>query len=390
MKVFDRRERFDQDPPLIKLAINGKFLEATAGRSGVYRVAYELLNALDKLLSNDPVFAATTRCCVVVSKKVELDFELKNIALCKTDLFGAELKGNIWEQLVLPWKVKGHILLNLCNVGPVLRRNAYTMMHDAQVRAFPESYSRAFRYWYQFAQPLLAKINKGVLTVSYYSRNELTRYKIAPTERIHVIHNGCDHVLRIQPNVEVVKRFNLLRNQYVVALSNTQAHKNIGVLFKAFNLEAMRKHTLVLFGAANRVDFERLGYIVPSNVKFIGKITDEELYGLLIDATALAFPSLTEGFGLPPLEAMVLGCPVVIAPCGALSEVCGDSALIADPNDANEWAAQLARLYKDPEYAAYVGEAGRAHAKSFTWEKAAKQLLILIATDARIGESLKN
>jgi glycosyltransferase involved in cell wall biosynthesis len=365
----------------LRIAINGKFLGSSSGRSGVYRVAYEIIHAIDALLSADPALASTLDFCVILPNNAVVDTDLKSIRLIKSTGLFSKVNGNAWEQTALPWLARKNVLLSLCNIGPIAFKNAYTMMHDAQVHAFPMSYSRAFRLWYRFAQPWLAKINRRVLTVSDYSRQELELYGVASKDHIAVIHNGCDHVLRVEADRTIVERNELTAKSYVVALSNTQAHKNIGVLLQAFQLEPMRNRVLVLFGSAGRSDFEKLGYSVPSNVKFIGRINDSELYGLLSEAMALAFPSLTEGFGLPPLEAMVLGCPVVIAPCGALLEVCGAAALRADPHDALAWANQISRLYDDPEYAACVAANGLEHAKLFTWKKAALKLIKIISSE---------
>ena len=386
------QEKASHKWPKLKLAINGKFLGSSSGRSGVYRVAYEIVQALDRLISESQEISALVSCSIFVPANAECNIELKSIELHrpgKVAGFVGDIAGDtVWEQFLLPYLAKGHTLLNLCNVGPVLFRNAYTIIHDAQVRAFPASYSHAFRTWYSFLQPKLAKYNIGIITVSDYSRKELSRYKVALEADVHVIHNGCDHILKVVPDSDVWKRFELTKKQYVVALANCQAHKNIGILFKAFAEKSLGDVTLVLFGSAERSDFERLGHVVPSNVKFVGRISDQELCGLLSDAIALAFPSLTEGFGLPPLEAMLLGCPVVAAPCGALMEVCGDGALWAAPDDALAWRDQIVRLYKEPDYADSAVCAGRTQAGLFTWDIAARHLLTLICKNLPADRSV--
>ena len=126
-----------------------------------------------------------------------------------------------------------------------------------------------------------------------------------------------------------------------------------------------------------------LGEGMP-NVRFLGRISDAELKGLLENASAFACPSLTEGFGLMPLEAMALGCPAVIAPCGALPEVCGDAALIADPHSPGDWAAQLAKLRSDEEAAADYSARGKDRARLFSWDHSARALLdVLTESDMK-------
>ena len=374
---------------IARLVINGKFLAPSTSRSGVHRVAHEMLVALDAVLVENPALARAISCRVVVPAGQDNKLQLSRIRFESDDTSIAmsplrrKVRGVLWEQLALPRRAKGDTLISLCNIGPVSHRNAFTMVHDAQVYSSPDSYSLAFRTWYRFILPLLGKRNRGLLTVSGYSRQQLDRFGVAVAARISVVHNGCDHVLRLVPSAAKVESSGLAGTHYVVALANSQPHKNVAVLLKAFQLPELRDVTLALFGSAKREDFERQGHVVPSNVQFLGFVSDEELAGLLQQATALAFPSTTEGFGLPPLEAMALGCPTVVAPCGALREVCGDAPLWAEPHDPIEWATQISKLFKGDAVRANVQRLGLAQAAKFTWKKAAHRLLEVV-----IGKSL--
>ena len=366
------------------LVINGKFLQRSTSRSGVYRVARELLVALDKVFAKNPALANAMACRVIVPGGQGTDLQLARIEV-EVDRGSSEMRplmrrlyGALWEQLVLPRRAKANVLINLCNMGPVLHRDAFTMVHDAQVYTSPASYSRAFRTWYRLMLPWLGKRNRALLTVSEFSRKQLDAYGVADAARIEVIYNGCDHVLRLVPDLAKADAAGLAGKRYVVALANIQLHKNIGVLLKAFQQPELRDMTLVLFGPAQREDFESRGHAVPPNVEFLGFVSDEELAGLLQRAAALAFPSTTEGFGLPPLEAMALGCPTVVAPCGALPEVCGDASLWADADDVDRWVAQIVRLRDDDVLRADMKRRGRSQAAKFTWDKAARRLLEVV------------
>ena len=366
------------------LVINGKFLQRSTSRSGVYRVARELLVALDKVFAKNPALANAMACRVIVPGGQGTDLQLARIEVevdrgsSKMRPLMRRLYGALWEQLVLPRRAKANVLINLCNMGPVLHRDAFTMVHDAQVYTSPASYSRAFRTWYRLMLPWLGKRNRALLTVSEFSRKQLDAYGVADAARIEVIYNGCDHVLRLVPDLAKADAAGLAGKRYVVALANIQLHKNIGVLLKAFQQPELRDMTLVLFGPAQREDFESRGHAVPPNVEFLGFVSDEELAGLLQRAAALAFPSTTEGFGLPPLEAMALGCPTVVAPCGALPEVCGDASLWADADDVDRWVAQIVRLRDDDVLRADMKRRGRSQAAKFTWDKAARRLLEVV------------
>jgi glycosyltransferase involved in cell wall biosynthesis len=284
-----------------------------------------------------------------------------------------------WEQLELPLRARGRLTVNLCNLGPLASRNAVTMIHDAQVYLTPGSYTPAFRLWYRACLPALGRRSRLVLTVSNYSRDQLVRFRLAPAERITVIHNGADHILRPAGDPRALGRFGLPVRAFACAQASTQDHKNIGLLLRAFADPALRKTTLVLIGAATAADFRARGHVIPPNVVFTGRITDAELRGLLEDALCYLCPSLTEGFGLPPLEAMLLGTPAIVAPEGALPEICDAAALYADARDPAAWVARIQDLARLPALWQSRSRAGRARAATFTWRRAATALLATLA-----------
>ncbi len=284
------------------------------------------------------------------------------------------MTGIPWEQITLPLTKRKGTLLNLCNIGPVLAGDALTMIHDVQVHISPASYSRGFRWWYHLTQPILARRNRKILTVSEFSRGEIARTGLCPAERIAVVHNGVDHVLRAEPRNEVIDRLALRGKPFVLGLANTQEHKNIAVLLAAFAQEELAGVQLVLFGGAGRDAFAAAGLALPANVLFAGRVDDGELRALMEHALCLAFPSTTEGFGLPPLEAMLLGCPAIIAPCGALPEVCGDAAVHVGPSDVAGWATAIRNFSDDPDLRGKYSVKGQVHASEFTWARAGRQL----------------
>lgn len=350
-----------------RFIINGKFLRAPM--TGVHRVAAELARGLAQLQdSGDPLVAG-------------MAFELwhphdardpQALGLPTRRL--GPLTSIPWEQLTLPLGKGKATLVNLCNIGPALARDAVTMIHDTQVYQTPESYSRGFRAWYHFIQPAFAARHRRILTVSEFSRGEIARIGLAPLSRIGVVHNGVDHILRDAADAGIVARLGLASRRFVVALASTQAHKNIAVLLKAFARPELAGLTLVLVGSADRAAFAAAGMAAPEGVVFAGRVSDAELRGLYEAALALAFPSTTEGFGLPPLEAMLVGCPAVVAPCGALPEVCDSAADFVPPHDDAAWAAALVRLAEAPALWASRSEQGRNHAATISWATAARKL----------------
>ncbi len=350
------------------LQLNGKFLAAAP--TGVHRVAEELGNALaDLIAEGHPAVQGLT---------LEVLVPRDGMARAGAMRMPARLLGPLvhipWEQLTLPLRRGRGLLLNLCNIGPMLSRDAVTMIHDVQVLLSPESYRPAFRAWYRLVQPIIARRHRLILTVSEYSRQQIIRAGLAPASKVAVIHNGVDHVLAVASEPGIAARLGLASGRYVVGLANTQAHKNIGVLLQAFADPALAACTLVLFGSADRAAFIAAGHAVPDNVVFAGRISDGELRGLIEQALCLAFPSTTEGFGLPPLEAMRLGCPAVVAPCGALPEVCGEAALYAAADSPADWTVTIERLARDPELCRDLADQGQIHAEKYSWRNAALTL----------------
>jgi len=342
------------------LLFNGKFLSAPP--TGVHRVAEELIRAVDRRIgAGEEVDAA-----LLHPRDAARSLPLSHIPHRQI----GKLTGQAWGQADLPRLAGPGTLVNLCNLGPVMRRDAVTMIHDAQVNEAPLSYSPAFRTYYKAVQPILAKRHKAILTVSDYARRALSWHGVA--DEAHVIPNGCDHVHRFPADPDAVAEAGLEEGRFVLALASTQSHKNIETLIEAFRAPPLAHLTLALFGGADPVG--AFGHL-PPNVRLLGRISDEALFSLMAAATAFACPSRTEGFGLPPAEAMALGCPVIVAPNGALPEVCGDAAIYAEPDNPAEWAQALVMLTSRPDLRRDMALRGRNRTATMTWDAAAANLL---------------
>ena len=142
---------------------------------------------------------------------------------------------------------------------------------------------------------------------------------------------------------------------------------------------------LVIAGGGNSKIFSEAKISPGHGVRALGRVSDSQLKSLYENALALTFPSLTEGFGLPPLEAMLCGCPVIATNAGATPEVCGNAAIYVDPKNAEQWTAVMIQLANDDTMRNALREKGFIQAKLYTWRRSAMQLLTIVA---QISENL--
>ena len=334
------------------LAINGRFL--TRPPTGVDRTAYELTRALSDLLAH----RGYPQVKILVHKGAPLRTQLPK-EMPVEQIGSVEGKnGAWWEQTQLSALPNDQMLLNLCNSGPAFRSRQAIMIHDAQVWSSPDSYTFAFRNWYRCLLPILARRADVVFTVSDFSRRALEQFGVIAKGKAKVIPNGADHILRIEPDRSILTRFGLQPRGYFLAIASNHKHKNIALLERLST-----DMPIVLAGAAERS--------VNGNLMSVGRVSEGELRALYASAQALLFPSLTEGFGLPALEAMALGTPVVSSTGGALPETCGKAALFADPMDVDQWDAAIQRLNASPQLWDELSAAGRKHSANYTWARSA-------------------
>lgn len=356
-----------------KVYINGRFLAQP--QTGVQRFAREILSALDLILQNEQPETDCSFTCLIPEKSEGVSLPAwKKIQILPCGHFC----GNMWEQLDLPYFSRDGLLVNLCNIGPVLHGNQIAVIHDASIFAIQQAYSFPFKLKYKTVYSVLGQTAKRILTVSQFSKSEMISYLGLRAERIGLISEGCDHILRIQSDDSVLNTPQIQRSPYLLMVGSSSPHKNLALVIQAFEQLSAPDLQLVIAGGAFPRVFQNANQIDPRAAVTLGYVTDAQLKSLYTHAIGLIFPSLYEGFGLPPLEAMACGCPVIASDHASIPEVCGDAALYFDPTRASDLVAKLRAFLSDPTLQVSLREKGLARAKSFTWQRAAEMLLISV------------
>jgi len=347
----------------MNIYLNGKF---TAQRTtGVQRVAAQLVRALDARVGGGWVLLCPAGAPLPKLRHIEVRVVGK-----------AGLPPMLWEQCLLPWSARDGVLLNLAGAAPAFARRQVCMLHDAAVFDHPEAYTRSFTAWYRWLFRRVARKALALLTVSDFSRQRLAMHLQVDASRLALVPNGADHLDAIEPDDSVLDLHGLRGQPFLLAVGSDNPTKNHAALLKAFaRLDDAPGLRLVMVGGRNAAVFaDRLHNTAPGVVR-IGEVGDAQLKSLYAHALALVFPSLYEGFGLPPLEAMACGCAVATARAASMPEVCGDAALYFDPHDAGDMAASLRRLTGDAELRRSLRAAGARHVLGYPWSASAAALL---------------
>jgi glycosyltransferase involved in cell wall biosynthesis len=294
----------------------------------------------------------------------------------------AHRAGHIWEQTVLPLRATGcDLLYSPANLAPLALTRSVLVIHDLAALRHPEAYSRSYVTYQRLMLPALARRARLLITVSEFSKRELLDVLNVAPERIVVIPEGVDERFGLDPEADAaaITAHYRLERPYVLFVGTVSARKNLALLEPAAAALRDQGIDLVLVGS------ER-GYLRSPPVLFrrLGYVADGHLPGLYAGARALAMPSRYEGFGLPCLEAMACGTPVVAARAGALPETVGDAGILVEASDGEAFATALLAAAGDEDVHQRLSRAGRERASRFPWSRTAA--LTDAALDRLLGD----
>ena len=349
------------------IVINGKFLASPM--TGVQRYALALLHSMDALL-REPAYQDIRMVCLT-PPNTTADPGWQNIVLSRVGI----TPPNLWEQIDLPLLTGGRLLFSPANTGPIFYPHQVITFHDAAVFAVPEAYSGLFRAKYYLIFNILGRSASAVITDSTFSHNELAHFLGLESARFRVIPLGGDHIQNIKPDYSVLEKHGLSRNSFLLSVASQSIHKNFDRVLAAANL-INSDIEFVAAGSTNNQIFQKIETPSPkSRVRTLGYVTDAELKALYENAQGFIFPSLYEGFGLPVLEAMNCGCPVLCSSAASLPEVAGSAVLYFSPTDVQEMANLIEKFQAEPDLRSDLRERGYQQASTFLWNTTARKTL---------------
>ena len=359
------------------LTINGRFL--TQSVTGVQRYAHEVVAALDALAGRDPslrIRILTPRLGGPIPRYRHLTHQVVG-----------RFQGHLWEQLELPRHVGDDVLFCPGNTAPVALlwsgARVVVTVHDLSYLYFPKAYSRSFRLLYNFVMPQVLKFASRILTVSEAERAAIVRHYPLARGRIAAVQNGG--LPADSPPVQPAEA----DEPFVLYVGSLSKRKNFVAMFEVAKVLASKRALKFVFVGGVSESLRESVVAVPDSIRdrlqFLGEVDDwNTLSDYYRRASCFFFPSLYESSGLPPVEAMGCGCPVVAAAIPALEERCGDAAEYCDPRSVGDMVRAIELVIDDSDVSGRLRAAGYARARQFTWQRCAVESLAQIrAASAR-------
>lgn len=342
--------------------MNAKFL--TRPITGLERYAIELSLAIQNYQNNLTFLSPKTN----IAKS---NYDLKKLNLIQIGVW----KNYFWEEIDLPLflrRNKNPLLVNLTNTAPLVYSNQITVIHDVAFLHNPDWYSKKAAYFFKWIVGRSVSASKHIITVSDFSKREIQKYLHVPEEKISVIPEGISTTILSLSKNEYPNKW----GNYILAVSTLEPRKNLVNLIKAFLNTGLNDFKLLIAGASNRTVFndpELIRYRNNERIVFLGYTGDENLAALYKNARLFAYISYYEGFGIPPLEALISGTPVLASNLSSIPEVLGTYAAYCDPFNVEDISEKLSELTLKGERIkdGIISEV----AEKYNWERSAQMFL---------------
>lgn len=299
----------------------------------------------------------------------------------KAHMVGAFLKQQVFNYGVKKWKPD--VLHGTNYIAPKFEGPTVITVHDLSCLRYPETLPADRLAWLN--KYLLKSIEGAVkiITVSEFIKKEIMSCFSVLGEKVVVTYNGVDSVYRILDEHELEKKlkpFGLYQNRYILNVSTIEPRKNLEMLIHAYSRLPKRireQYPLVLAGMRGWKESSLMNHIEPleqnGQIRVLGYVPQQALPALYGGARVFAYPSFYEGFGMPVIEAMACGTPVIASDCSSLPEVVGDSGILLNPHDSNEWKESMVEIISDDDKCEDMKAHGLERVKQFSWEETAKK-----------------
>jgi glycosyltransferase involved in cell wall biosynthesis len=296
----------------------------------------------------------------------------------------------LWQQTATLRRLEADCYLSTFFLPPWLPCRGTVLLHDLSFRAHPEYFPATIALYMRFLTGLSIRQAERVVALSQFTRQELARFYPAAAAKTAVVYPGVDEGFRPGPgerDEEVLRAYGVAPG-YILALGNMHPRKNLSRLLDAYvYLKRGRKSApaMVWVGLQRWESGRLLERARAEGVRLPGFVAQQDAPAFYRQAAMLVYPSLYEGFGLPPIEAMACGTPVVASNTTSLPEAVGQAALTVDPTDSAAMAAAMAQLLDDAPLRRRLEQAGIEWARNFSWKRTAQRLLALLADDFKSG-----
>lgn len=361
----------------MRIGINGRFL--ITKRTGVQRAAYNLITSLVRMDKENEYFIFTGDTQANLP-----EWNQDNITVVTSTLNeGENIRNHIWEQFTLPKLAKKYnidILHSPANIAPLFYKGKSIIhIHDLCFVVNPQWYSFTFRTLYNFIIPKLARTATRVITNSNNSKNDLLQFCQLDADKVSLVYWAVDETF--QENLASRSKDIYEKEDYILYVGSLEPRKNIATLIDSYEqLRASHpeiKTKLVLIGGENPLfaDVRLKIKKHKEDVIFKGFIDDKTLMHYYQSATVVAYPSLYEGFGLPPLEAMASGTPVITSLVSSIPEVVGDAAILVSPYGSEQLTEALYKVITNKSLQKEMIDKGLKQIEKFNWYRVARNVL---------------
>ena len=363
-------------PKLPKIAINGTYLQQQASGLGVVN-----RNLISELMKCDCEFDFTLYSHDDYFQTKYADRMVSVTSALSPDCgLSGHLRRIFWYQTALKKQLQPNTDLLFSPVSEGIFSTQIPQIvtvHDLIPLKYPQL-SPKWKYYYLYVLPILLRQSRRVICISQHTKKDVVEhYQIDPTA-IDVIYWGCDRDLFTpQSNPEILYKYNL--NKYLLYVGDMRSYKNLDRCLAAFNRLPYKDYQFVITGKKDdffypQIERQTRQLAARERIIFLDYVPTNELRVLYSMAQSLVFASLYEGFGLPVLEAMACGCPVIASAATSIPEVGGDSVLYVDPYNVEEIARTMCRVLQNAELRTRLHHQGLQRAKLFSWEKTAQDV----------------